>query len=111
MGEIQENVLEGMGDSDSELKTSIAAVPEDSSKARCKYCNTDIRAHLNDLEEHVAMKKNTVRPASNLLLYQRDLAQLKMTKKVVNLQPTLPATLQSMPSDIQKIKGVKGKYW
>lgn len=31
-------------ETDPELKTWIASVPEDSSKAGCKYCNTDIRA-------------------------------------------------------------------
>ncbi len=48
-------------ETDSELKTWIAPVQADDSKARCKYCNTEIRAQLNDLKEHGATKKHKSR--------------------------------------------------
>ena len=48
-------------ETDPELKTWIAPAPADDSKARCKYCNVEIRAHLNDLKEHSATKKHKSR--------------------------------------------------
>ena len=53
-------------ETDPELKTWIAAVPGDDSKARCKFCNTEIRAHLNDLKEHGATKKHKFRCAPSV---------------------------------------------
>lgn len=44
-----------------ELKSWIAPVLGDNSKARCKYCGTEIRAHLHDLKAHGATKKHTAR--------------------------------------------------
>ncbi|KAE8280143.1 hypothetical protein D5F01_LYC22285 [Larimichthys crocea] len=48
-------------ETDPDLKTWITPVPGDDSKARCKYCNTEIRAQLNDLKEHGATKKHKSR--------------------------------------------------
>ena len=53
-------------ETDPELKTWIAAVTGDDSKARCKYCNTEIRAQLNDLKEHGATKKHKSRCAPSV---------------------------------------------
>jgi len=60
-------------ETDPELKTWVAAVPGDDSKACCKYCNTEIRAQLNDLKEHDATNKHKSRCVGNLLLYRWDL--------------------------------------
>lgn len=48
-------------ETDPELKTWIAPVPADDSRARCRYCNVELRAHLNDLKEHGATKKHKSR--------------------------------------------------
>lgn len=33
----------------------------DDSKSHCKFCNTDIRAHLKDLRDHAETKKHKMR--------------------------------------------------
>ena len=48
-------------ETDPELKSWIAPAPADDSKARCRYCNVELRAHLNDLREHGATKKHKAR--------------------------------------------------
>lgn len=47
-------------ETDPELKVWIGPA-QDEGKARCKFCNTEIRAHLKDLRDHAATKKHTAR--------------------------------------------------
>ncbi|XP_078521674.1 uncharacterized protein LOC144828067 [Lissotriton helveticus] len=46
---------------DPELKKWIAPVRTDDSKAACKYCHVEIRAHYNDLKQHAATTKHRSR--------------------------------------------------
>ena len=43
------------------MKKWIESVPQDECKARCKYCNTEIRAQLSDLKDHASTKKHKSR--------------------------------------------------
>lgn len=43
---------------ESELKDWIRSVPADNTKAYCKYCKTELRAHHNDLVSHATTEKH-----------------------------------------------------
>lgn len=48
-------------ESDPELKSWIAPVMTDESKARCKYCKLELRAHYHDLKTHAGRNKHCAR--------------------------------------------------
>lgn len=53
-------------ESDQSLKTWITPVVGDDTKAFCKYCQSEIRAQLNDLKEHTNTKKHKSRCAPSI---------------------------------------------
>ena len=53
-------------ESDPVLNTWIAPAQDDPAKASCKYCNTIIRSHYNDLKEHGQTNKHQPRCAPSV---------------------------------------------